>query len=302
MVHTVIGVMSTFRPDASVVERARLHAKQVDKLIVVDDGSVDSAVLDELVGAEFEVIRLAENSGIAAALNAGMRAALEQDAEFILNLDQDSVLEDDYVKKALAVFAGAARATRVGVVLTDCVNHQPSIPPMYSPEGFGLVDEGIQSGLVVSASCLREVGLLDERLFIDCVDIEFCLRARDFGWRIAVAPGSNITHSLGRLEPFKPFGVQRYVGGEPLMYQYHAPFREYYITRNNLDLCLRNVRRRPRWVLSVFRRELVPHVKVLISGPHAGKHWLAVTVGAWHGLWRRRGKIPGWLARSVKEH
>lgn len=295
----VFGVMSTYRPDAEVVLRARSHAAQVNKLIVVDDGSDDSAVLDGLAGDRFEVIRLAENSGIAKALNVGMQAALDQGAEYILNLDQDSMLDDDYMSRVLSTFVGAARATRLGVVLTDTVNHQPSIPPKYSPEGFGLVEEGIQSGLVVSATCLRAVGLLDERLFIDCVDIEFCLRSRDQGWNIAVAPGANITHSLGQLEPLRPFGRQRYLDGEPLMFQYHKPFRQYYITRNNIDLCLRNLRKRPRWVVAVVRRELVPTVKKLVASSQKRKQWLAVTVGAWHGLIRRRGKIPAWLARAL---
>ena len=296
----VIGVMSTFRPDHDVVERARVHAGQIDKLIVVDDGSPNSAVLEELIGANFEVIRLAENSGIAKALNVGMQAALDQGADYILNLDQDSVLDDDYMKRVQETFQGTAKATRLGVVLTDSVNHQPSIPPRYSPEGFGLVEEGIQSGLVVSAACLRDSGMLDERLFIDCVDIEFCLRVRDHGWNIAVAPGANITHALGEQEPYRPFGKQRLVDGVPSTFQYHKPFRQYYITRNNIDLCLRNLRRRPRWVVSVGRRELVPTAKTLIGSSQRRKQWLAVTVGTWHGLIRRRGKIPAWLADAVR--
>ena len=292
--------MSTFRPDYDVVERARLHATQIDKLIVVDDGSPDSTVLDDLYGAPFEVIRLAENSGIAKALNIGMQAALDQGADYILNLDQDSVLDDDYMKRVLETFHSAAKATRLGLVLTDSVNHQPSIPPKYSPEGFGLVEEGIQSGLVVSADCLQDTGMLDERLFIDCVDIEFCLRARDRGWNIAVAPGANIAHSLGEQEPFRPFGRTRYVGSEPVTFQYHKPFRQYYITRNNIDLCFRNLRRRPRWVVSVARRELVPTTKSLVGSSQRRKQWLAVTFGTWHGLVRRRGKIPNWLANAVR--
>ena len=292
--------MSTFRPDRDVVERARIHARQIDKLIVVDDGSPHSSVLDELNDANFEVIRLTENSGIAKALNVGMQAALDQGADYILNLDQDSVLDSDYMGRVLETFRGAARATKLGVVLTDSVNHQPSIPPKYSPEGFGLLEEGIQSGLVVSAACLRGAGMLDERLFIDCVDIEFCLRVRDHGWNIAVAPGANITHSLGEQEPYRPFGRQRFADGKVVTFQYHKPFRQYYITRNNIDLCLRNLRRRPRWVVSVGRRELVPTVKTLIGSSQRRKQWLAVTVGTWHGLIRRRGKIPTWLASAVR--
>lgn len=296
----VIGVMSTFGPDDSVVTRARGHSTQLDHLVVVDDGSSDSSSLDALSEPRFDVIKLPVNSGIAAALNAGIRRALELQADYVLSLDQDSVLEDGYVASLLATFDSARQPTRLGAVLTDCVNGAPSTPPAFSPEGFGLVNEGIQSGMLVSADCLRDVGLMDERLFIDCVDIEFCLRARDHGWRIAVAPGSNIIHSLGRQEPLRPFGIQRYVDRVPETYQYHPPFREYYITRNNIDLFLRYVRQRPGWALRVIKREAGPHFNLLTSGPHRAKHALAIIVGLWHGIIRRRGKIPTWLSRIVR--
>lgn len=296
----IFGVMSTFRPDQDVVERALVHARLVDHLIVVDDGSPDSAILDSFTSDNIQVVRLNQNSGIAKALNTGLKIALGANADFILTLDQDSVLDKNYLSRVMDTFERAARATRLGVVLTDCVNHQPSIPPLYSPEGFGLVEEGIQSGLVVSAACLKDIGLLDERLFIDCVDIEFCLRARDRNWRVAVAPGSNITHSLGHMTPFRPFGRQKFRNGMAVEYQYHPPFRRYYIVRNNVDLCIRNVVKRPRWVLSVLRRELTPQIKVLISGPHVSQQWLASTVGLFHGLVRRRGKIPTWLTRALQ--
>lgn len=292
--------MSTFGPDDSVVTRARGHATQLDHLIVVDDGSPDASALDALIGSQFDVIKLPVNSGIAAALNVGIRRALELEADYVLNLDQDSVLAENYVASLVATFNAAGQPTRLGAVLTDCVNGKPSIPPIFSPEGFGLVDEGIQSGMLVSADCLRDVGMMEERLFIDCVDIEFCLRVRDHGWRIAVAPGSNIIHSLGRQEPLRPFGLQRYIDGVPATYQYHPPFRQYYITRNNIDLVLRNAQQRPRWALSVIKREVGPHFDLLTSGPHRTKHALAMTVGVWHGLIRRRGKIPAWLAKKVQ--
>lgn len=297
----VIGVMSTFFPNKFVVERARKHIKQLDKLIVVDDGSNNSEILESLAAPDFEIIRLSENLGIAAALNTGMRAALAKGADFIVNLDQDSILEEGFIVKVLKTFTKSATTTRLGIVVTDSVNNQPSIPPKYSPEGFGLVEEAIQSGMVIRAECLQDVGFLDERLFIDCVDIEFCLRVRDKGWNIAVAPNSNIIHSLGRLEDYKPFGIARFQNGLQVKYQYHPPFRRYYIVRNNIDLCIRNVKKRPKWVISVVRRELNPLLKSLISGPEPGKQWLSFSIGMLHGVIRRRGKIPRWLSIMVSE-
>lgn len=291
--------MSTFGPDAEVVQRAKRHILQLDRLIIVDDGSTDSQALDELSGSGFVIIKLATNSGIAFALNTGMKIALKDGADYILNIDQDSILDEGYISKVLKTFDEAAHATRLGIVVTDAVNHVPSIPPKYSPEGFGLVEEAIQSGLVVSAGCLKSIGFLDEKLFIDCVDIEFCLRARDSGWNIAVGPGTNITHSLGRQEPYRPFGRQRVHNGQTVTYQYHPPFRRYYIMRNNIDLCLRNIRRRPRWVASVLRREFQPLVRTLTSGPETAAQWAATLVGALHGLVRQRGRIPTWLEKQI---
>lgn len=293
------GVMSTYRPNLEVIERAIKHASVLDQLVIVDDGSPESSLLDSLNSPNIRVIKLEKNSGIACALNTGMRLALSEHADFVMTLDQDSILDTGYVDKSLNVFAVSASSTRIGIVLTDSVNLQPSIPPCYSPEGFGLVDEGIQSGMIISSSCLSDIGFLDERLFIDCVDTEYCLRARDFGWNIAVAPGTNLIHSLGELVPFKPFGIQQFEAGKTKQYQYHPPFRRYYIVRNNIDLCLRNLRKRPRWVLSVLRREITPLGKVLLSGPSAQKHWLATAVGTLDGLLRRRGKIPNWLSRAL---
>ncbi|MFC6354783.1 glycosyltransferase [Luethyella okanaganae] len=298
--HTVIAVVPTYRPDPGVLERLDAIAEQLDRVVVVDDGSPSSStVLDEIEARGHILIRRARNGGIATALNDGIARALADGAEFVVNLDQDTVVPPGYVDACLDTFDAASPATRLGIVCADAINGHPSIPPRHSPEGFGLVDEAIQSGLVISAKCLRTAGLMDDRLVIDCVDTEFCLRVRAAGFRIAVAAGTNLEHSLGEQALFRPFGFQRYVNGEPARYQYHSPMRRYYITRNNIDLALRCLRSRPRWVLSMVRREVTPAIKTITSGPHRARHLLAAVTGVAHGLARRRGMIPAALQASL---
>lgn len=297
----VIGVMSTFNPDSSVATRALEHIQQLDQLIVVDDGSQDSSALELIACERISIIKLDTNSGIAAALNLGTKRAIQKGADYVLHLDQDSLMTEYYVLQCLNTFLSASETTCLGIVIADYVNDFPAIPPRYSPEGFGLVDEGIQSGMMVSAKCINDIGLLDERLFIDCVDTEFCLRAREFGWNIGVAPKSKILHTLGTQIPFSPFGKTISRDGEMVLFQYHPPFRQYYIVRNNVDLCLRYMRKRPRWVISVIRREFVPQIKSCIGSGQMFQHLIACFWGITHGLTRRRGKIPNWmlLARSA---
>ncbi|WP_164990426.1 glycosyltransferase [Agromyces albus] len=298
----VIAVVPTYRPDDEAVGHLRQIARQVAAVVVVDDGSGAAAtsILDAVEAEVTRVIRLTANSGIAAALNAGVRWALDNDADYVLTVDQDTNLPEGYVEAALAVFDAANPVTRLGIVCVDAVNGAPALPTWSSPEGLGLVPEAIQTGFVISRECLETAGLFDEGLVIDTVDTEYCLRVRDRGFRIAVAKGTNIGHSIGRRAELRPFGVAvRHANGRIATYQYHSPFRRYYIARNNIDLMLRNVRKRPRWVLTVLKREMGGMIVSMVSGPQRIAQVLAITTGTLHGLIRRRGMIPPWLRRLV---
>jgi rhamnosyltransferase len=91
----------------------------------------------------------------------------------------------------------------------------------------------------------------------------------------------------------------RHADGRVATYQYHSPFRRYYIARNNIDLVLRNLAKRPRWTLTVAKRETGGMITSIVSGPQRLAQFLAITTGTIHGLARRRGMIPGWLKRLV---
>ncbi|MEO8908025.1 MAG: glycosyltransferase [Microbacteriaceae bacterium] len=298
----VFAVVPTFHPGDEVLSRLSALAQQVEHVIVVDDGSAPAAdaVLDLIEAAGYELVRNSGNDGIATALNVGIRRALAQGAEYVLTIDQDSLLPDGYVRACLDVFNGAAFATRLGIVTVDSINGHPSIPPRRSPEGYGLVNEAIQSGFLITAECLRVCGLFDERLFIDCVDTEFCLRIGDNGFRIAIAAGTNLEHELGEQVPFKPFGMRRTHDGTVQTYEYHGPYRRYFIVRNNVDLWLRYARTRPRWVVSAVRREITPSIKTILSGPQRWRQLSATLAGGLDGLARRRGPMPARLKARLQ--
>jgi len=71
---------------------------------------------------------------------------------------------------------------------------------------------------------------------IDCGDTEACLRVRDHGFRIAVAGSTDITHELGEMVPLRPFCIPCGIADGEEEHQYHSPFRQYYVTRDNTSL------------------------------------------------------------------
>lgn len=295
----VFAVVSTFNPDQSVIENVLQTARQVEKVIIVDDGSSDSSALENIPNRHVNVIKLAQNSGIAYALNTGIESAQAAGADYIVTLDQDSLLGNGYIEACLKIFESVSETTRLGLLIPEFINEHQARPPRFSPEGFGLVDEGIQSGMFIRSECLKEAGHLDNRLFIDCVDTEFSFRVRELGWSIGVCPKTHIIHSIGHTVPLGSLTRTLFRKSSEFQFEQHSPFRNYYIARNNIDLYFRYIFKRPGWVLRTVLIQTKNNALSMACGPKRFSHALAMATGFFHGVLRRRGRIPIWLDRSL---
>ena len=280
---SVVAVVAAYRPDDGLADRLALISPQVASTVVVDDGSGTPAP----AGVEF--IAFTENRGIAAALNAGIARARELGATHVLTLDQDTELAAGYVTAAVDTFQ-RAQTTRIGAAVVDVINASPSIPTWHSDDGIPLAPEAIQSGMLVALECIDDAGGLDERLFIDGVDREFCHRIRARGWAVAIARGTSIDHTIGRLVPLRSGGA----------YEWHEPFRQYYIARNGIIVAQRFRRVEPEWSKTLLRSTLEESWKVIWNGPGRLKHALASLAGLVHGVFGRGGRIPRVLERMLR--
>ena len=291
--HRVAAVISAYNPPSDLVEKVKRLAEQVEQVIVVDDGSpaADPAVFEGLEAAGAVVLKQPANSGIAAALNAGIRYAEPSEPDFFLTLDQDSELDPGYVALALQAWDNAkAQSVPVGMVCAESHNGQPVMlqkPGIAFPEAF----DPMQSGTLIPASTFRVAGLLEEELFIDCVDSEFTARIRELGLKAIVAPGCNITHAVGDSRPMRLGTWHVTVGGQKRFVHSHAPFRVYYITRNGLVMYSRYLRRQPVWVLRRIGLEVVFYGVRVVYGPHRARQIAAIALGIRDAVTGRTGRI-----------
>jgi GT2 family glycosyltransferase len=90
---------------------------------------------------------------------------------------------------------------------------------------IAFVDMVISSGTLMRREAIAEVGLPREAFFMDFVDYEYCLRLRRHGFRIAVVRDSTLSHAIGEPTTFKILGRKK-------SWADHAPWREYYMARN----------------------------------------------------------------------
>jgi hypothetical protein len=175
------------------------------ELIVVDAESEDGT--PEMISLRFPKIRLLRvvNRGYAHGVNEGLRAAT---GAFVAVLNSDVYVEAgdlDALQQALEANPGAVLA---GPTLITPKGHLQSFGPFYAPNYWNLKRPravGWISGalMVVKASMLEQLGLMDERFFFYNEDLEWGLRARRKGLRVLLVP-RRVLHLGGASTPSDP--------------------------------------------------------------------------------------------------
>ena len=60
------------------------------------------------------------------------------------------------------------------------------------------IDHPLGAALMARGEAIREVGLLDERFFIYCEEIDWCMRMKKAGWQVYCVPRAEIVHHVAR--------------------------------------------------------------------------------------------------------
>lgn len=288
------GVVVVFyRPDADCVRRANQFARMA-RCVVVDN--TDGMRTADALGLDASVVYLPNgtNRGIAAAINQGVEWLLAAGFRYGLVFDQDSEPSAQLVEalpgllqeqldrgEQVAVIGPAYEDARLGGVAPfvrfGCFRLL-RVPPI-GTEPLE-VDFLISSGSCINLGAWRDIGPMDDALFIDFVDLEWCVRARYKGYSVMGAPGLRLAHALGG-EPVRVLGRR---------YPSHSPLRHYYLFRNAVVLLGRSYV--PwRWKSS----ELVKFpFRLAIYGlflPPRLEHLRMALTGIRHGLSGRLGAL-----------
>lgn len=230
----VFAIVVTYNPDEELLKQQfETLQGQVDCIIYVDNHSTSTAFIDALKNIDVTIIKNEDNLGLAKAQNQGIAHAKQSGASFVLLFDQDSVPVEGFVDALLTCFHILAKKEKVALIgpairsrYKGCIGNEKGI--VIKGLGFQRVEVCaftdvsycIASGSLIPIRVLDEVGGMEEKLFIDGVDLEWCLRAKNFGYHIVQTNRTWLSHALGN--------------GETSKIKSHSPQREYYIMRNNV--------------------------------------------------------------------
>jgi rhamnosyltransferase len=233
----VACVIVSYRPEIEQLSRLCASIVADGARAIVVDNTEAPGISPAQVLADCEVISLGRNTGIAHAQNVGVARAREVDASIIVFFDQDSKFERGFLLALVAPLrCGTAEITsplfvddRTGTALPSQRLGRWGLPQAVygdaATEPYP-VDIVIASGTAATQEVFALVGGLDEALFIDSVDSEWCLRCRSKQIPIYVVPAAVMRHQIGHgLIRLGPFTI--------LM---HSPTRCYYQLRNCFHL------------------------------------------------------------------
>lgn len=282
------AVIVTYQPDDGFPDRLGKVLTQFPLVIIVDNGSQSMAAGMLHKQATLPRIFLAENQtnlGIAAALNQGVELAMQHGFEWIVTLDQDTLLSSDLLATLLDVYTRSGGGNvMVGSNYQDAHRKRDFIQCKNNELGFRERKTLITSGTLLSLSLFKSIGPFREDYFIDSVDHEFCLRARAHGCRIFISCRSVMSHSIGahvenagRLRQFLSFN--------------HSPARKYFIARNTIATVKSYFLQEPMWSMRQGWRLLSDFASILLFESEKLKKATAFMVGVAHGIIGKMGPI-----------
>ncbi len=263
------------------------------RVVVVDNASQDGSA-EEIVRLcpDATLLRCPENMGTAGGNNAGFRYCLEQGFDYVLVLNNDTVVREDLLAKLVA-----SADERTLVVPKILYHDDPSLISTHAGDfdwrwgRFKNTFHGKPDGpassrprdlqtasfccALVPARALRDVGLLDERFFMYYEETDWLREALDQGFRLRYNPEAVIYH------------IESGASGGGWM----TPFKHYYATRNRLYLVKKHQTSRFWFMLFTlyFLVGRIPYL-ALYALRRQGRMMRALGLGVWHYYRGRMGR------------
>ena len=285
----VAACVVLYNPEDDIYENIASYIKDVNILYVVDNSTRHNEDLIKRLFDAFsniEYINNNDNLGIATALNIGCNKALERGYKWILTMDQDSKFINfpDY----LSCLANLKNTSNIALLSANTNYNEEMMIPKQAECSFEEKFSAITSANLLNLELFEKIGKFEDKLFIDLVDYDYCIKAQIHNFKILYFPNIFVKHALGtvflRKNPFtKKIRAKRE----------HNPQRTYYFARNYLYLSKQYGKYFPKQlnIFKVFNTLFIHEVtKILLYEDQKGAKLHAKLLGLWHFLTNRYGK------------
>ncbi len=227
----IYALVTLYNPTKQHVQNLTSVVSQVDTVIVCDNSNNNN---ENMIPCECKYSSVRKNLGLSAAFNLVLKNQDYgwEDDDYVIFMDQDSVIESDHVHTLVNDYETCRKMGIkigcLGPIYYNSSNDSTEIPRIKKEliEGIFEVKSIITSSMLCRYGDLRTIGYWNEEIFLDMADWDLCWRFVFAGYKCIMSSHKKLLHSVGYGEK-KIGNISLRVG---------APIREYYQNRDCLYL------------------------------------------------------------------
>ena len=234
------AIIALYNPNETNLKCISEYIKYFDLCIFVDDSEVrrkdEVERYIDLKKEEYVYNWNGGNVGLAKSINNGINILADKNMDWIVFMDQDSDWEKDcfYLYKTKIM---SQKENKMIFSPNYCIERKRN--KKFSD--IKKVEWSMLSGLCVRYDDLITIGLFNENLFIDGLDIEWCERAKEKGYTIYCVGEAFLKHKPAETISLNLFGkpIIKYGVASPERYYYQFRSNDYIIRKYHSKVALK---------------------------------------------------------------
>lgn len=293
----IVAIVVTYNRKELLIQciNALLTQSRVpEKILIVNNASTDET-LDYLQYRELDthstidILTLPENIGGAGGFSAGLKYVLDHGADYIWMMDDDATPHSNALENLIrhttpdCIYASlAVQDEQISWEMT--VKEKNNWKVTHNPKDISQIMEVYCLpflGFMIHRNIVEKIGLPDEGFFITADDTEYCLRAKNQGYKLYLIGDSLIEHPKAHHQKYK-------ILGKTINYVSLPAWKRYYDTRNRIFISKKyfGLRLYSQTLPSLFFRFIL----TMIHDENKLKQLKAYFFGCYDGLMSRNGK------------
>lgn len=291
----VVGILVAYDRDLSPMARVESAQSYLNHIVLVDNTPSGHPYLrDVSSSSRLTVIANGNEGGLAGAYNAAIDwiGGNCSNTTHVLFLDEDTDLTaiEPFLRSEITrEYFDKPNVAAVAPVYVERETGLPGAHIQLSRLTFRVLPRDLISPAEVAflinsmslwrMTALRHIGPYNADLKVDHIDTDYCLRAKQMGYKLILNPSVRFPHSIGKRRQYRLFGQTLQSGG-------HSPERREMIGRNTVLLAKHFGWRYPSFLFLCLARLAYEVLGILMAESERPGKVVALLRGGVLGLFR----------------
>lgn len=230
----ICSIVVLYEPTDNELCNILNYYNQVDYSFILDNSKLSNQdkidnVLRKVESFHYSYVHFHKNIGLCKALNYGMKEANKRNFDWALLMDSDS----EACEHMISLYRNILQNENKNNIAALAPIHIFDRSKHVTYEGMKEISWAMTSGCLYNISIFEKLHGFKEELFVDGLDIDYCYKAREKGYKIIEVGSVQVKHFPAESRIFK-------VGRKEMFkYGYASPWRYYMQARALVWIILR---------------------------------------------------------------